>query len=136
MSHSAIEIEFLKLIKNTRLWLKSHDRGVMFGVVLSSIPLPPISILGILVGMANLFLIETSRLNGYEKKLVWYGILIAIVNTILMIILTFQFFQIAKSMDLKIIQSALDQQITILEKIAQWYINWVEQFSGTKRETI
>jgi hypothetical protein len=86
--------------------------------------------------MANLFLIETSRLNGYEKKLVWYGILIAIVNTILMIILTFQFFQIAKSMDLKIIQSALDQQITILEKIAQWYINWVEQFSGTKRETI
>ena len=100
MHHSAIELEILSMIKRFKSWRNGHDRGVVLGLMLSCIPFPPISILGLLVGLFNLLLIQNAKLSSFEKQLVWTGIAISVINSASIIFLIIMIINGVKNLDL------------------------------------
>ena len=83
MRQSAIEHEISNIGRNFINWLRSHDRGVLLGLLFSITPFPVASLLGTLIDLTNLVLVRTGRLRSGEARLISISLLIAIVNTIL-----------------------------------------------------
>ena len=84
MGTSAIEQALGRLTIKIKIWIGTHDRGVLTGFILSTIPFTPFSILGLLIGIANLALIKIKRLEKSETSLVYFGLFNAALNMVLL----------------------------------------------------
>ena len=89
MQQSAIEKEFLNAIKCLRSWIRGHDRGVIIGLMMSIIPIPPITVAGLILGFANLVLLKAGKLDPCERKVIRNGIVIGVLICALGIFLSF-----------------------------------------------
>ncbi len=75
---SAIEKELANKLYELRHATANHDRGVVWGMVLSCIPVPPISILAIIISLINLNLIKDGKLKVEERGMIIKSLSIAV----------------------------------------------------------
>jgi hypothetical protein len=136
MSHSALELELIGLSKKFSTWRKKQDRGVLVGVLLSCVPLPPVSLLGLVVGLANFFLIKTGRLIVNEKNLVLIGIATSLTNTVLASIFWVFIFHNAGFLISQLgMVSDFFAHLTLIPKIPNWLFDLIDSAKITRRET-
>ncbi len=75
-----------------RGWVYSHDRYVVIALLASFIPIPPASVVALLISLANLILIRLGRLRASEARYVWMAIGLAMLG-LTAFFLIFQFAQ-------------------------------------------
>ncbi len=93
MKQSAIEKELLTFLLNFRYWLRSHDRGVIIGVIMGFVPIVPITTIGLLLCLVNLYLLKSHRLDANESRLIKIGLFISTTNLILGFLLALYLFK-------------------------------------------
>ena len=74
---SAIEKELANRLYALRYAAANHDRGVVWGMVLSFIPVPPISILAIIISLINFKLLQAGKLKEEERSMIIKALSIA-----------------------------------------------------------
>jgi len=81
MTQSAIERELLGFVQSIGAWVRRHDRGVVIGITLSVIPVPIVSFAGLLVGLFNLTLLKSGKLDKSETQGIATGIVLSLICT-------------------------------------------------------
>lgn len=87
MTSSALEREFQHGMIRLRGFFKSHDRGVLLGLIFGCIPLPPLTLIGFFISLFNLWLWKNNKLNYDEIKIIRPALMIATLNILLSILL-------------------------------------------------
>lgn len=91
MPPSALESTIAQTLRTGRTFLRafllSHDRGVVLGVLLSLLPIPPLPVFGLVVCLANLALLRRGHLSPRERRTVRLGVMLSAVNTVLAVLL-------------------------------------------------
>lgn len=129
MKHSALEIELVNALHNFRSWLGQHDRGVLLGVTLSCIPLPPVAVIGFLVGCANYYLVKREKLQISEARLIGIGLFAAVINVTVISLLFLYIIQATSSIE-------WEAKLETLRMVPNWYLTFIDWFKGTHRKTI
>ena len=79
--------EIEKYLKNVAWRLRNaafgRDRAVVLAAILSFVPIPPACFLGVLLSVANLFLLKIGRLRQSDSKLIWLSIVVGLLNSII-----------------------------------------------------
>lgn len=83
MTTSAIERELQNGFIRLRGFFKSHDRGVVLGLIFSCIPLPPLALIGFFISLLNLWIWKNHKLNYDEIKIIRPALMIAALNILL-----------------------------------------------------
>ena len=83
MYRSAIEDELKLWALSLSGWVRDRDRGVLLGLLFCAVPIPPITLVGIAIGLWNLRLIARGRLAVRERRLVWTALTIGLLCLIL-----------------------------------------------------
>lgn len=81
VTKSAIEVELLGFLQNFKHRIQKHDTGVLFGVAMSCVPIPFISLIGLFVGLMNRHLVRSRKLDIFENGLISTGIIISLAVT-------------------------------------------------------
>jgi hypothetical protein len=89
--HSAIEKEVYDKLIRLRYTLKSHDRGVLFGLLLSICPVFPVPIFGFIISIVNYNLCKSGKLNFSNGRLIKLAVIFSFVNTIISVTMVFFF---------------------------------------------
>src|SRR5579859_7641187 len=87
MYGSAIEQEARERVARLRIELRTRDRGVLLGLLLSVVPVPPVALMGIAVDTINLRLVARGRLDVRERRLVCISLTLGVVSLALSIVL-------------------------------------------------
>ncbi len=89
MPKSKLEEEVVAKIVALKFAIARHDRAVIFGFILSLLPIFPSAIFGTLVGLFNFRLVACGKLEAQEAGLVRKGILIGSINSVISIVLLY-----------------------------------------------
>ena len=79
---SAIEESIETLLSNIRAGFRTHDRGVVFGLLLSCVPFLPVTLLGLFITGWNYLLLRQGRLGDSERKLIIAAFYVGAGNTV------------------------------------------------------
>jgi len=79
---SALEQEVSLLLERARSWLRDRDRAVVIGMLLCCVPFLPVTMVGLLVTLANILLVVFRRLPRAELPLLVLGVVIAVLYAI------------------------------------------------------
>lgn len=85
---SALEVEIQQRLRDIAIWLRSHDRGVLFALLVSIPPFPPLPILGFVLSLINFWLWRGDRLAASEGQLIKITMVLSVITTALGVILT------------------------------------------------
>ena len=77
---SAIEQEIIGLLVRFRYWLRSHDRGVILGLIFSIPPIPPVPLIGLSLSLFNYVLWKKGKLGSHEITLIRTSLLISLIS--------------------------------------------------------
>jgi len=88
MTSSALEREFQHGLIRLRDFFKSHDRGVLLGLIFGCIPLPPLALIGFFISLLNLWLWKNHKLNYDEIRIIRPALMIATLNILLGILVS------------------------------------------------
>jgi len=80
MHGSAIEHEAREWIARLRVELRTRDRGVLLGLLLSVVPIPPVALMGIVIDALNLRLLTRGRLAASERRLVRFSLILGLAS--------------------------------------------------------
>lgn len=83
MRESAIERELRGLASNFKFGLHGHDRGVLIGLALACIPIPPMCVLGLLVTLWNLKLWKEGKLELHERNIICLSVICGFLSNLL-----------------------------------------------------
>jgi len=83
MMQSALEKEIHSRLLVLTSWMRSHDRGVLFALLLSVPPLPPIPFLGFILSLLNLWLWKNERLDQSEGGVIKFSIFLSLATSFL-----------------------------------------------------
>ena len=79
--------EIERYLKNAAWRLRNaafgRDRAVVLAAILSFVPIPPACFLGVLLSVANLFLLKTGKLRQSDSRLIWLSIIVGLLNSII-----------------------------------------------------
>ena len=89
MPKSKLEEEVVEKLIALKFAIARHDRGVIFGFILSLLPIFPSAIFGTLVGWFNFRLVDSGKLDAHEAGLVRKGLLIGSINSVISIVLLY-----------------------------------------------
>jgi len=89
MQKSKLEEEFLQKLAAMKTNIGLHDRGVIFGFILSLFPIFPSALFGVVIGYLNLSLLKSGKLHLSETSLVRRGLLIGVINTVISVVLLY-----------------------------------------------
>lgn len=84
---SAIEQSIEALLMNVRDGVRTHDRGVVFGLLLTCIPFLPVTCFGLFITCWNYILYKYGRLDITERRLISAAFYIGTFNIILGVML-------------------------------------------------
>ena len=87
MSSSALGKEIQNTLIRLNGFFKSHDKAVLFGLLLGCVPLFPVALTGMIISLLNLWLWKNKKLEYAEIKIIRPALLIAILNILLGILL-------------------------------------------------
>jgi hypothetical protein len=132
MEPSALEKELISFLYNFRSWLRSHDRGVLIGVVISCIPIPPITLVGLLVGCANHYFQKNGKLGVYENRIIKIGLVIGIVNLVIGLGIVFLLFKSASSIEWTSLLSLAKEQISYFFDYVKSHLNILNFFQRSE----
>ena len=130
MEPSALEKELLNSLLNFRSWLRGHDRGVIIGCAISCIPLPPITLIGLIVGYANHIFLKNGKLDNYEKRLIKIGIVIGIVNLVIGLGLVIYLFKSASSVEWTSLLSLAKDQVGVFFDYIKHHLNFFQRIGS------
>ncbi len=99
MRRSVLEEEIVRCLAGTRARLSTHDRGVLLGFFLSLVPIFPIPLVGLAVGLFHAKVYRAGKLSEYDYRLSQKGILFAVVNTVIGAFLIFFAVRLVASAD-------------------------------------
>ena len=80
MTTNVLRDELARYFSHARSAAGVHDRGVLLAVILSAIPVLPIPIFGLLLGLLNRRFCRAGKLPESEHTLVNRGLILAVVN--------------------------------------------------------
>lgn len=80
MTQSAFEKEMDRAAATFSAWTRSHDRGVMLGLLLGGIPVPPINLAGLMLTSFNYYLLRVKKLDYREARLIRISALVAVIS--------------------------------------------------------
>lgn len=83
---SSLEDELQKLLFQLRNKLQATDRAVVIGATLSWVPVFPACTIGLLISLANLYLIKTKKLDHKSYRTVLVSASIALLFTLIWIV--------------------------------------------------
>lgn len=87
MHGSAIEHEAREWIARLRVEIRTRDRGVLLGLLLSLVPVPPVALMGIAIDAVNLRLLARGRLAASERRLVRISLILGLASFVLGVVL-------------------------------------------------
>ncbi len=99
MSRSVLEDEIGRRISATRANLAAHDRGVVLGFLLSLVPIFPVPLVGLALGLFHARAHRAGKLSDFDFRLSQRGLLLAAVNIVLSALLVVIVVQVAGSTD-------------------------------------
>lgn len=136
MEPSALEKELLHSLYNFKSFLRAHDRGVIMGCMLSCVPVPPVTALGLLVGVANKHLLKKGKLDIYEKGLVRAGLWIGTVNLILGFLAVFFLFKLGSSVEWGSLLAGAKEQLSAFFDFIKSHLNFFQTIEQQQGEPI
>ncbi len=80
MYRNALEDDFRIRLAKLRTIVHFHDRGVLLGVVFSVVPIPPVALVGLIIGLFNLRLLARRMLPESERQLVRFSLMAALIS--------------------------------------------------------
>lgn len=89
MQKSVLEAELSRKLAAFRAGLRHHDRAVLLGFIFSLVPLLPVTVIGLLVGLMNYGLYRAGKLDIFERKMIVIGLWIGVTNSALGIAVTY-----------------------------------------------
>jgi len=99
MGRSVLEQEFARKTANLAARMRAHDRGVLLGVAFSLLPVFPLAFLGLAIGMFNRAMHRAGRLSDYDDALARRGVMLALVNCVLSVVLLVFLVRIAAGLE-------------------------------------
>lgn len=99
MRRSLLEDEIRRCIDSTRVNLAAHDRGVVLGFMLSLVPLFPVPLVGLAIGLFHARAYRAGKLSDFDNRLSQRGILLASINIVLSALLMVAVVQLVGSTD-------------------------------------
>lgn len=89
MQKSKLEEVVLEKLMTLKTDIARHDRGVMFGFLLSLLPIFPSALFGTVVGVFNFQLVESGKLNKFESNLIRKGLILGAINSIISLVMLY-----------------------------------------------
>lgn len=83
MAGNLLRDEFARKRMELKVRLDVHDRGVLTGVALSLVPLFPVALIGLLIGLFHRRLHAAGKLSAFDYALARKGLVLAAINTVL-----------------------------------------------------
>jgi hypothetical protein len=83
MNGSAIENELRYRAAAFGRALREHDRGVVIGLILSIVPIPPVAVTAIVINAINSHLLARGRLALRERRLIHVSLILSVANLLL-----------------------------------------------------
>jgi hypothetical protein len=83
MAMSVLEQELTRKIHAFRAELATHDRAVIVGFFLSLFPIPPVSLLGLIISLFNYGLYKNGKLELSERKMILSGIALGVITLLI-----------------------------------------------------
>lgn len=80
MYRNVLEDDFRGKFAKLKSRLHGHDRGVLLGLVFSLVPIPPVALAGLVIGLLNHRLLTRGRLPESERQLVLFSLGAALVS--------------------------------------------------------
>ena len=114
MAGNVLHQELLRALERFRSNVAVHDKGVLLGFALSLFPILPVSIFGLIVGLANRSLHKAGKLNGFDYALVKRGLVLAVINIAIGVLIAVWFYSLVSSFDL------LGVAVTLMERASQF----------------
>jgi len=127
MQPSAIEKEFTRIIFGLRTWLRRHDRAVIIGLMMSIIPLPPVTVAGILLGLANLMLLKTGKLDRSEKKIIRNGLVFGVLILLLGLVFWYHLYHATTSFHWNVLIDSVTEGIVDFFNFIKRLLNFNDQ---------
>ena len=81
MARSVLEQELTRKVHAFRAELATHDRAVIVGFFLSLFPIPPVSLLGLIISLFNYWLFKNGKLELSERKMILAGIVLGVITS-------------------------------------------------------
>ena len=104
---SALEREILDFLGRLKYRVSQCDRGVVLGLLLSIVPIPPAPFIGLLISVVNAYFLRSGRLDKSASVAVNVGLLCSLVNIVFLIFLYVNFFRDIRLLDLDLLRDAL-----------------------------
>ena len=82
MYRNALDHDIRVKLARLRTRFRSHDRGVLLGLVFSIVPIPPVAFVGLVIGLLNLRLLSRDALPPGERRLVRLSIAASVVSLV------------------------------------------------------
>lgn len=120
---SAIEKELANRIYALRYATANHDRGVVWGMILSCIPVPPISILAIIISYINLNLIKAGKLKEEERGIIMKSLYLATAMLTLGIIFVYMIYNFWVGVNIASFIDALRYGVDSLIEVLKRYLS-------------
>lgn len=80
MYRNALKDDFRVGLANLNTIMYGHDRGVLLGFIFSVVPIPPVALVGIVLGLLNLRLLARGTLPESERYLVRLSLVAALIS--------------------------------------------------------
>lgn len=125
MPDNALQQELLKRLEQLRARIALHDRGVLLGVALSVVPVFPVPVFGLLIGMVNRALHRGGKLSSFDYALVKVGLVLAVVTTSFAILTAVWILQLVQVSEIREFLSELMPRVT--ELLLRWRRNGLNE---------
>ena len=128
MSQSILEREIAQRVNATQARLMAHDRGVVLGFLLSLVPIFPIPLVGLALGLFHTRAHRAGKLSEYDYLLARRGAWLAAFNVVLSVVLLLLLASLANSIDWRAVLTYGPQRVV---DIFLWIIGQRTQREGT-----
>lgn len=122
MSRSVLKDEIGRRLAATRVSLAAHDRGVVLGFLLSLVPIFPVPLVGLALGLFHARAHRAGKLSDFDHRLSQRGLLLAAVNTVLSTLLILLVVHVAGSTD-------WSSTLTFVPRRVMAVLRWLLQLS-------
>lgn len=83
---SALEKEILDFLATLKQRLKQRDRGVVMGLLLAIVPIPPAPMIGLLIAIMNMLLLKHGRIPEENSGWIKASLVFSVINITILIL--------------------------------------------------
>lgn len=100
MAGSVLEQELMRKLSNLQTSVRAHDRGVLIGFLFSLLPIFPLAFVGLGIGLLNLSMRHSGKINEFDFVMVRRGLIFGVINSALSMLILITIMKFASNLEL------------------------------------